>query len=88
LKSTLEGVALAVGVEGLHVKDVKLAGTDEEEPIEQVDVEEEPAQTYTVQSGDTLYEIAQMYGTTVSALKSANNLTSDAILVGQVLSIP
>lgn len=44
--------------------------------------------TYTVQSGDTLYQIAQRFGTTVDALKSANNLTSNTLRVGQVLKIP
>lgn len=44
--------------------------------------------TYTVQRGDTLWRIATRNGTTVSALKSANNLTSDLIFVGQVLVIP
>jgi N-acetylmuramoyl-L-alanine amidase len=45
-------------------------------------------QRYTVQYGDTLYLIAQRYGTTVSALRSANNLWSDEIRPGQVLIIP
>ena len=44
--------------------------------------------TYTVKSGDTLYLIANQYETTVTALKNANQLTSDYILVGQVLKIP
>ena len=44
--------------------------------------------TYTVKSGDTLYLIAKQYGTTVTALKNTNLLTSDYILVGQVLKIP
>ncbi len=44
--------------------------------------------TYTVQPGDTLYRIAQRFGTTVDAIRSANGLTSDSIYVGQQLSIP
>jgi LysM repeat protein len=51
-------------------------------------MQQQAGQTYTVQSGDTLYEIANRFGTTVSALKSANNLTSNMIRVGQVLNIP
>ena len=35
-----------------------------------------------------MYLIANQYGTTVTALKSVNYLTSDYILVGQVLKIP
>jgi LysM repeat protein len=44
--------------------------------------------TYTVRWGDTLLSIAQMYGTTVDAIKAANGLTSDFIIVGQELIIP
>ncbi len=43
---------------------------------------------YTVVSGDTLTKIAVKYSVTVSAIKTANNLTSDTIRVGQVLVIP
>jgi len=45
-------------------------------------------QTYTVKSGDNLTIIARRFGVTVSALRSANNLTTDRIRVGQVLTIP
>lgn len=44
--------------------------------------------TYTVQNGDTLYSIARKYNTTVDAIKSLNNLTSNTITVGQILKIP
>ncbi len=84
MKSTMEGVALTVGVEGLTIK-LEDAIAD---PVERVKEQGEAAETYTVQSGDTLYEIASRFGVTLSELKSANNLTSDMISVGQVLSIP
>ncbi len=44
--------------------------------------------TYTVGTGDTLSDIAQAHKTTVSALKAANNLSSDRLRVGQKLTLP
>ncbi|WP_249366419.1 C40 family peptidase [Neobacillus rhizophilus] len=44
--------------------------------------------TYTVVSGDSLSVIAKRFGTTVEVLKSTNQLTSDFLRVGQILSIP
>ena len=44
--------------------------------------------TYTVQSGDTLYGIAQKYGISVDDLKRANNLTNNTLSIGQTLTIP
>ncbi len=43
---------------------------------------------YTVRSGDTLWLLAQRYGTTVAAIKSLNGLNSDILNIGQVLKIP
>ncbi len=43
---------------------------------------------YTVKSGDSLWSIAKQYGVTVDELKQANNLTSNALSIGQVLKIP
>lgn len=45
------------------------------------------ASTYTVQKGDTLSRIAGKYNTTVPALKSLNNLSSDMIYINQVLQV-
>ena len=42
---------------------------------------------YTVQKGDTLYKISEMFNTTVSELKRINNLTTDILQVGQRLLI-
>ena len=44
--------------------------------------------TYVVQNGDSLYKIAQKYNTTVNDIKSLNNLSSDALMIGQTLKIP
>ena len=43
---------------------------------------------YTVRSGDTLWLLAQRYGTTVSTIKNLNGLISDILNIGQVLLIP
>ena len=43
---------------------------------------------YTVRSGDTLWLLAQRFGTTVNAIKNLNNLRSDNLSIGQVLRIP
>ncbi len=44
--------------------------------------------TYIVKSGDTLYKIASSYGVSVDELKKVNNLTSNILSIGQVLTIP
>ncbi len=44
--------------------------------------------TVTVKSGDTLTSIARRNNTSVSRLRSANNLSGDLIRVGQKLSLP
>ena len=43
---------------------------------------------YKVQSGDTLIKIASNHHTNVKAIRAANNLKSDRIVVGQKLKIP
>jgi len=43
---------------------------------------------YTVQPGDTLFSIAQRLRTDVDTLKRLNQLSGDAISVGQVLRVP
>ncbi|MHC0551755.1 transglycosylase family protein [Salinicoccus sp. CNSTN-B1] len=45
------------------------------------------AATHTVDKGDTLSEIAHQSNTTVDAIKSANNLTSNLIFPGQELEV-
>ena len=44
--------------------------------------------TYIVKKGDTLYSIANSYGTTINKIMSLNNLNSSLLLIGQELLIP
>jgi LysM repeat protein len=79
----------------------ELPGDEEAEPVEPAEPEADPPApeptvptlppdgTYTVQSGDTLYAIAQRFGVTVQALAQANGITNVNVLsVGDVLTIP
>jgi nucleoid-associated protein YgaU len=43
---------------------------------------------HLVVSGDTLTKVAKQYGVTVAELRKTNNLSSDALKVGQKLTIP
>ena len=50
--------------------------------------EGESQEIYTVKKGDSLWKIANKYNTTVEKLKSANNLKTNTLSVGQKLAIP
>ncbi len=43
---------------------------------------------YIIKKGDTLYKIANMYGTTVDNLKALNNLKNNNLSIGQKLIVP
>ena len=51
-------------------------------------VEDEDYIVYVVKAGDNLYSIARKYNTSVSEIKSLNNLTSNNLSIGQELKIP
>ena len=45
-------------------------------------------QIYTVLAGDTIYGISKQFGVSVDDIKKVNNLTDNAITIGQILKIP
>lgn len=45
------------------------------------------AQSYQVASGDTLWDIANRFGTTVDALMASNGLSSEIVVIGQELIV-
>lgn len=48
----------------------------------------EDAVQYTVESGDTVSGIAERFGVSSDAIRSANDLDGDDIFIGQTLTIP
>lgn len=57
--------------------------------VDDITISGSSKKTYKVKSGDTLSEIAQKFGTTISALVKANNIADpNKIYVGQILIIP
>lgn len=51
-------------------------------------VEAQPSTSYKVVAGDSLSIIAKRFGLTVDAIKSANQIQSDTIQIGQELTLP
>ncbi|MBZ6526821.1 LysM peptidoglycan-binding domain-containing protein [Aerococcaceae bacterium DSM 111021] len=88
-RTTVEAIKEANGLtnNNLQIGDVLLIPVGSEE--DDSDDEETPSETYyTVQAGDYLYKIAQQFGTTVEAIKEANDLTNNNLQIGDVLLIP
>lgn len=56
--------------------------------VPSIENEEDDEEVYVVKRGDTLYSIARAFGISVNELKSINNLTSNVLSVGQVLTVP
>ncbi|MEM1058194.1 MAG: LysM peptidoglycan-binding domain-containing protein [Verrucomicrobiota bacterium] len=52
------------------------------------DVSGVSTRTYTVKSGDTLWEIAKDNNTSAGIIKALNGLTTNTIRVGQTLKLP
>ena len=57
------------------------------EASEPAGTEADGAVYHTVKAGDSLWQIARKYGTTVKALKAINNLKDDSLKLGQKLRV-
>ncbi len=78
-------------------KEAKPAGTTDKpadkssrEQQQRSDQQEEKVETtlHSVNPGETLYSIAQQYGTTVEKIKQINNLSANNLAVAQELKVP
>ncbi len=60
------------------------------DPLATMSVTPDPATrcTHTVEVGDTLFQLAQTYSTTVEKFRTINPLTADALFVGSELIVP
>lgn len=100
---TISGIARRFGVSTVrlkranHMSDSRIRVGQELEIPSGTGVRTAPAQpagndspvgTYTVRSGDSLYNIARQMGVTVSKLKAVNGLRSNRLRIGQKLMIP
>ncbi|GAB6098915.1 hypothetical protein JCM16358_07940 [Halanaerocella petrolearia] len=72
----------------LLVASLPFVNVDTAVGAENSQVETQSQDIYIVQSGDTLYQIADEFGITVSELKSINGLDSNLIYEGQQLKVP
>ncbi len=71
-----------------HDGSISVSPSNPNQPKEQTGtVQPTQIQTHTVQAGDTLWGIANKYKVTIDQLKQFNNLNSERINVGQILSL-
>lgn len=95
---TLGGIARRYGVSSTAIKqangmtsDVVVLGKTLVIPGSSGPVAQAPAaggRTHLVSKGDTLSRIAAKYGTTADAIKKANGMKSDTVVLGSKLRIP
>ena len=70
------------------ISDILYTGQELIIPQENNNATNDDTITYIVQSGDSLWSIAKKYNISVNSLKSANNLNSNLLQIGQKLIIP
>ncbi len=87
---TLWGISQKNGVNLKDLKEWNQLSSDliiEGEKLTISSVETTTSGQYTVKQGDSLWKIAQKFGTSVGNLKSLNNLQSDIIYAGTTLNV-
>jgi peptidoglycan DL-endopeptidase LytE len=72
----------------LSIKTAPLPMLDISQSLATTATNDKNSRQHIVVAGDTLSELAQAYGTTVDALRQANNLSTDRLLLGQILQLP
>lgn len=77
-------VGQSLTIPGATLSDTKLNS----DPVSEAPPTAPAFQSHRVVPGDTLYSIANKVGVTTDSLRSANNLSSDVIQLGQELTIP
>jgi len=91
LRPSTYGIFIEIRISGTYTAFPDLSRTDPvNTPLPTITQPSPPLvpTTYTVQPGDTLWMISQMFGTTVDRLMELNNLTTTLLNIGQVLLIP
>jgi len=76
------------GIAGRLTINYLTGNTVAKKPVSRGSAPERDIQEYIVKDGDSLWLIAQQFGTTVDVLKTINNLASDELSIGQKLIIP
>lgn len=66
----------------------QVAQIESKEPDDSVAIVKEASNPYVVQAGDTLSKVALQHGTTMSAIKKNNYLSSDNLTIDQILFLP
>jgi len=86
--TSVEGLRRTNGISGSRIHPGKVLRIPDSKPVNPPDRTVSVGTTYRVRKGDTLYDIARRFGTSISALRRANGLRSSRIYPGDVLQIP
>lgn len=79
-------VVAGIYVTGFSQVDMKMIDDVEDLPYEEEELAKIPSMTgYVVKQGDTLWEIAKRYGTTISKMKQYNDNVEEPLEIGQKL---